>query len=90
MTQVVYKYEIRPGVSDTIVPKGATLLHGALQGSRMFVWALVDTTEDEKELRHVLFTGTGHRVPDGTWRHLNTILVQNGEFVFHVFEGVRS
>ena len=88
MGRKIYKYEIGPDITELQLPKGAQLLHGALQNDSMFVWALVDPSEVEKELRTVLFTGTGHPVPDGTWRYMNTLLVQNGAFVFHVFERV--
>lgn len=88
MTQAVYKYEIGPGVTKISVPKGAVLLYGSIQHQSVFVWARVDIDANEHEDRTVLFIGTGHPMPQGMWRYLNTTFEQGGRFVFHTFEAV--
>ena len=80
MSKKIYKFEIRPG-SETLLPRGAKVIHVGMQGLIPCVWAIVDpSARMDKEYR---VFGTGHEVPDG-WRHVGTWL--DAPFVWHLFE----
>lgn len=70
------------------MPKGAVVLHVALQGKQPCLWALVNSTEPT-EIRKFRIVGTGHlislnEVPLLTY--IGSFLMHGGALVFHVFE----
>jgi len=44
------------------MPKGATILSVGMIGDSLFLWAMVDSEEVEKEYRQIRIHGTGHHV----------------------------
>ena len=70
------------------IPKGARILTLQLQRGRPQMWVLVNP-EVSPEQRTFRIVGTGHRYSAnvlGSWRYLGTFQMQDGAFVWHVFE----
>lgn len=65
------------------MPGGAKVLYVDTQGGAVCLWALVNPSA-QKELRNFCIRGTGH--PLGAERHTYHGSVQQGPFVWHVFE----
>lgn len=96
MSQVVWKYELKPNEGDSLLvtllmPKGAQVLTVQMQGATPQIWALVDPNAP-KEVREFQVVGTGHTFePRACLKYLGTFQLENGAFmsptfVFHVFE----
>lgn len=81
---VVYKYILEGDESEIRMPERAELLHVALQGSRLCLWARV--AKDAKEVtRTVRVVGTGwDNRADGVY--VGTVLTASGALVWHVFD----
>lgn len=84
-TMVVWKYDIpeRPSFALTM-PRDAEILHVAVQHGTPRLWARVDP-DAFLELRLFVTAGTGHLVEPGPV-HIGSLLVLNGDLVFHLFE----
>jgi len=71
------------------MPKGAEILSVQSQFNEPMMWALVDPLK-EKETRRFQIFGSGHDVPDvGEFSERNyiaTFQVDDGNYVFHLFE----
>lgn len=80
----VWKFPIVPFATDIRMPKGAKLLHVALQNDSPCLWAEVDSTAPIVK-RYVKTYGTGHKIDSGACFHVGTF--QIGELVFHVYDG---
>ncbi len=84
---VIYKYELFPTVLNTVkLPRGAQIIHCAVQGGGMMFWAVVDQNEEELVERHFRVLGTGHHT-DLTLSpvsHVGTVFID--KMVLHVFE----
>jgi len=86
MTKVVWKYPVPLGPSLSFkMPRGAEVLDVARQHGDVQLWALVDPGE-EMETRTFMWLGTGHVTDVPVTRHAGTIMVDDGAFVFHLFE----
>jgi hypothetical protein len=84
----IYKYTLLNQSAQRIkLPLGAQLLTAKLQHNVVCLWAMVDTSIIETEMREIemLLTGQEIEVPYGR-HYLGTVLINNGEFVFHYFE----
>ena len=72
------------------MPIGAVVLTAQAQRDDICVWAVVDVNQSETELRvfEVYPTGTTYLREDiGTDRkYINTVQLEGGALVFHVFE----
>ena len=88
--RTVYKYEILGATTVLPMPAGAQLLSVHNQHERICVWALVDTEAPEVE-RVFRLVGTGHPYDDEGGTFVGSVLMQDGYYVFHVFDhGERS
>ncbi len=82
----VFKYEITSANEVTIVaPQVLRWLHVAVQHGVPCVWAEVDT-ETEHATHRLCVRGTGHPMKGNEGRHIGTLFLDDGAFVFHVFE----
>lgn len=82
----VFKYPLR--ITDTQsleLPVGAEILSVQVQFSTVQLWALVDTSQP-KEKREIEIYGTGHPMHDAERKFIGTVQLEEGRFVFHVFE----
>lgn len=80
----IYKYQIglnrRPGIS---MPRGAKILHLALQHDEPHIWAMVDPAADHEERQFAVW-GTGHEIDTAGLTYVGTW--QKDGFVWHLFE----
>ncbi len=84
--KVVWKYDVPIGPSLGInMPRGAEFLHVAEQHGRLQLWALVDPRA-VPEVRAFTWLGTGHETTVPLVRYIGSVLVDEGRFVFHLFE----
>lgn len=86
MPSTVWKYPLKGTGEQTIeMPSGSRILHIAMQHNRVRLWALVDP-EMPMVGRVLRIYGTGHEMPDVPGFYWGTFMVDDGDFVFHVFE----
>jgi hypothetical protein len=85
--KTVYKYSLgKQGRATVKIPEGAKVLHVAVQREDICLWALVDTEQPSVERTFTVY-GTGHEAFEATdQNYVGTFLIDNGLFVFHVFE----
>lgn len=84
--KTVWKYDVP--VKDEFsfsMPVGAVLLHVAVQGTEVKLWALVDP-QQAGELRRFRLAGTGHPVEYRNVAHVGSFMLHSGALVFHLFE----
>lgn len=83
----IYKYQLPLGDTVTIeMPREAQALAVQVQSGSPYIWALVDP-DAPKELRQFKVFGTGHMIPqEDPLHYLGTFQLDDGNFVFHVFE----
>ena len=87
MTKVIWKYPLKIAAAQTVMmPAGAVLLSVGLQNQSPQLWAEVDPVQPPTP-RPVLMAGTGHALPGSRMRLLGRLDVNEGEFIFHVYEG---
>ncbi len=83
----VWKFIILPFTPpEMALPSGAHIIHVAMQGEHMTLWALVDP-DLPLASRRVYVCGTGHPVPDDGV-YVGT--VHHDDLVWHIFDGGES
>ena len=86
---VIWKFPVALEDSFSVsMPGGAKILALQLQRGRPQMWVLLNP-EAPPEQRTFRIVGTGHRYSArlfGTWQYLGTFQMQDGAFVWHVFE----
>lgn len=85
MSLVIYKYPMSQETTYIPMPKGAQILDVQMQHGVPTIWALVHETA-ELETRNFQTVGTGQSLSDNMkdYSHIGT--VQDGSFVWHIFE----
>jgi hypothetical protein len=84
----IWKYELGAPINVVPMPKGAKILSVANQYGKMVAYALVDPQADRED-RVLEVVGTGHEpnfTEDDNPKFLGTVVLQGGEFMFHIFE----
>lgn len=82
--KAVYKYGLHMiGEQSVQMPSGAKILCVQKQETGICIWALVDTTRGNT-VRHIEIVGTGHQLDSRVREYIGT--VQDGDFVWHVFD----
>jgi hypothetical protein len=85
----ILKWVINHPILEIQMPIGSVILAAQAQGDNVCVWAIVDVDQPETELRtfEVYPTGTAVHEDMGTERkYINTVQLEGGALVFHVFE----
>jgi hypothetical protein len=82
----IYKYEISERRTRLYLPKGHVIRHVATQRDQICIWAEVNTNEKEEVCVFISVYGTGQAIPDRGETYLGTVLIDNGEFVWHVYQ----
>lgn len=86
MKRVIWKYELTITDAQFIdMPADAEILSVQMQGDTLCLWALVQPIAELRG-RVIYVVGTGNPFPIGRVKHLGT--VQQGMFVWHVFEAL--
>lgn len=88
--QVVWKFRLQPTeLGDPFLvelPAGVKIVHAGVSPSGPCVYGIVDPTA-ETVVHTFLVIATGKDLPEGSWTHLGTIMLNGGTMVFHVFHG---
>lgn len=89
MSQVVYKYELKPSKTILSLPSNAEILAVGCQNDGLFIWAKVRPNNPQENRTFEVY-GTGHEIPDveGKLKFIGTALMLGGMFVWHVFERI--
>jgi hypothetical protein len=90
--KAIWKYTIDyPFRLQFGMPKGAIVRHVDEQRNKICLWVEVDT-ENEEEQRSFFVIGTGHNFPKdaGVLEYLGTCKMDNGEYIFHVYESIKE
>jgi hypothetical protein len=92
MATTIWKYYVpdHADYSTQQMPRGALLLHTAIQDNSLCLWALVDPAQ-ETEAREFVLAGTGHAIdcPAEQLAHVGTYLMHDGALVLHLLEIVK-
>jgi hypothetical protein len=82
--KTIFKYKLETtGIQTISMPIGAGIVHTALQGENICIWAIVNDGNDlEMRIFHIF--GTGHPITGGDLKYISTVHV--GALVFHIFE----
>lgn len=85
--QKIFKYQLaNHGVRHIEMPIDAVILSVREQNNIACLWALVDTSKQlENRVFDIYVTGEEITVPEQK-RFIGTVLLNNGDFVVHVFE----
>ncbi len=83
--RTIYKYTLNPKDLNVRMPIGARLLSVAEQNNQICVWAEVDSEADTELVGFEVF-GTGHELTDNNHEFVGTALMDDGDFVFHVYK----
>jgi len=87
--KTIYKYPLQvTDDQDLFLPKGAVILSVIVQQNVLVLYAGVDNSEKIEERRKIKIFGTGNPVyyEQGKLRFIAS--VQQGVFVWHVFENI--
>jgi hypothetical protein len=84
---MIWKYVLNHGITELSMPAGAKILTAEVQYNAICLWARIDPESPRIPRQFILF-GTGHpiTVPDNRLEYVNTIQMDDGSFIGHVFE----
>lgn len=80
----IYKYFIDDTTDEITVPKGSKILCAKNQNELIVVYIQV-TTSTETESYFFDSIPTGHYKFDETWNYLDTVLVDSGKSIWHIY-----
>lgn len=83
---VVHKAALTPGTNVLRLPLGTEFLSVAMQRGTPTLWYRRPVFPPTMEARAVYLTGTGHEFPEDDYRFIGTMMTEDHNFVFHVFE----
>lgn len=86
MPEAVWKYTLSGAVNEIGLPSGASVLTVAAQHNEICLWARVNPRAETVTLRTFRVVGTGHEELTGGETYLGSAFVNDGLYVFHVFE----
>ena len=83
----IFKYALNPNDLNLKMPVGAKILSAHNQNNQICIWAEVDTSA-ELELVGFEILGTGHEIVinENNREFIGTVLIHDGELVFHVYK----
>jgi hypothetical protein len=87
MNITIHKYRLPLDFEENIqlrLPAGAKLLQVANQIDRLCLWAEVDPSAAQFDLRTFFLAGTGRPLPIGRRQHLGSVVL--GALVCHLYE----
>jgi len=81
----IWKYNFGSlGQHDLALPRGASVLHFAVQDNTFTIWALVDPSQKKRDVRRFEIIGTGQDTERRSFEYMGTI--QDNRLVWHLFE----
>lgn len=93
MLRVIYKYVISGMQCQLTLPRGADILSAHNQSDQVCLWVAVDPYETEVECREIVLLPTGDQISHEDYElseFIGTVLVSDGDLVFHVFESLNG
>jgi hypothetical protein len=89
--QTIYKYPLEMEDEQTLsLPMGAKILSVQTQRETPCIWALVDIGSNLPfQDRVFILRGTGHPINESSLLYIGTFQLENGEFIFHLFEKIK-
>ena len=88
----IFKYPLDVTDVQTLkLPVGATILTAMNQFETICIWAKISTTSyDAKKFRDrtIYIFGTGNPVPNVEMKYINSVALEGGRLIFHVFESL--
>jgi hypothetical protein len=92
MEKTIFKYPLLvTDFQDVLLPIGAEILTIQTQDETACMWALVNPSEKEKEIRNIEIFGTGHPIGYDmgiSRKYISTFQMRDGQLVFHAFERI--
>lgn len=87
----IYKYELKIQGGEQVIemPAGARILTAKLQRGKPCIWAIVDDEAITEEVFFNLFT-TGSKQDFSKWEYMTTFLLDDGDFVLHLFSQLQE
>ena len=88
MKKAVYKYklQITKVIQEVVLPLGAQILCIKMQNDELCMWALVDPDQTYNEVVKIRCAGTGHAIEEDIECYIDTVMLLDGELVFHFFK----
>jgi hypothetical protein len=85
--RTIYKYELKgtSGRYTFLLPSDAEIILVKAQRNVPCIWVKLDT-ENAVVTREFRLYGTGHRIEEKNLYHHGSFFMQDGTFVFHLFE----
>lgn len=85
--RTIWKFAIPiDDVAEISMPAAAEILSIQMQGGMLTAWAIVHEGS-ENATRRFYVVGTGNPLPTPAWSSRFLATVQDGAFVWHVFDG---
>ncbi len=84
--RLVYKYDIKTGITTLKLPKNRVVLDVQLQHGKPRVWVLLYAEDTDMENCNFLCIGTGQQTNEKLDRHIGTFQIYGGDEIYHVFE----
>ncbi|MCD6049993.1 MAG: hypothetical protein K0Q55_1396 [Verrucomicrobia bacterium] len=87
--KTIYKYKVkRQETQEVEMPVGAQILTAQPIDVNVWIWAIVETEVQEKEMRRIAVLKTGQEITLNSDQllYINSVQFGAGELVLHVFE----
>ena len=85
--KTVYKFAIDPYNETTIMlPPSAVVIAAKEQFGQLYIWVLLDTQEFIRLPRKLFVIGTGQPINYQLFTYIDTVMMNGGGLVWHVFE----
>ena len=85
MSKRIWKYNLHPLSSQIMAPRGSRVLCVQAQHGTPRLWVEVYPDEPVEPYPLAVY-GTGHEIPDDPGRYIGTFQIDDGAFVFHVYD----
>lgn len=82
----VLKYAAYIGSNELHLPIGSEILSADEQNGGIRLWALIPDDSLDLMIRKILVYATGESVFQAELKFIDTVLLEDGRFVYHVFE----
>lgn len=86
MNKVVYKYVMDASEVSFTLSQINKLLKVSSQNNRIFFWFLCNLDDSREVNRTFVLKTTGSYFDDKNLKYIDTVLVDNDNFVAHIFE----
>jgi hypothetical protein len=87
MAAKIFKFPLELKDKQVVkMPRGAQVLSIQMQNGKKTIWALCPVPDAVQEDRTFFIFGTGHDLPESATAKTFVATVQEGNFVWHIFE----